>query len=144
MPIRTCTATAKRSGQRCTMPAVRGGELCFVHDPDRREAARAAQSAGGRAALARPTTVPDVVLERERDAVHLAALTISRMLRGEIEPAVANAIATLCNMALKAMSQEEVDEKMRKLEEQLRPLKDLSPQQLEAIVGAPRAAAGEH
>lgn len=77
---------------------------------------------------------PDVPLETEHDVRWIVRDTISRVRRGELDPRIANAIGQLCNVALSALKQSGVDSKVKAIEEQLRPLKDLGADRLLEIV----------
>ncbi len=134
----------KHDGSQCQAPARRGMTKCFLHDEGSRTAAQQARAAGGKKVMAGRGEPVEVRLENERDAIGLARVCIARMLNGQMEPPQAHAVAALCNMALKAMGQDETDKRLEELENRLRPLKGMSPAQLSALVEAEGASSRGH
>lgn len=145
-----CQGT-KKDGSRCTLRPIKGRPFCFTHDPKQAEKLAQTRSEGGRRAqerLREPNPLesePDAVVDSEGDVLRLVARTISQVRRGEMEPDMARVIGQLCSVALKAQSQGETDERLKKLEEQLRPLKDMDAGDLmRALREGHRAAPVDH
>jgi hypothetical protein len=110
-----CAAT-KRDGSPCTLPSYRSSDLCWAHSPETAERRRRGQSRGGRS---RPS----------RELVRLQARfeeLAEQVLSGEVERGVGAVAAQLLNGAracvanrLKAIEQEELVERMERLEQTL-------------------------
>lgn len=152
----TCGAK-KKDGSKCTVAKVAGKSRCWFHEPTlakERDAARLkggearVAQAGGRAevrrALARKvleeSVVGEVVLETQPQILALLAKTAKGLLIGQLSPDVASAVASLVNVALRAAKGSDADDRIKKLEEQTRVLKDLTPETLVEIVRTARAA----
>lgn len=145
-----CQGT-KKDGTPCTLRPIKGRPFCFTHDPKQADKLAQTRSEGGKRAqerLREPNPLedaPDVQLGSEGDVLRLAAQTISQLRRKEIDPEVARVIASFCSVALKAQSQGETDERLKKLEEQLRPLKTMDAADLmRALREGQRAAPVDH
>lgn len=71
---KSCRATTTK-GQPCKSLAISGSRYCFFHDPKKKAKRKAAQSKGGKNALARhrpePLDLPDVLLTSAHDVLHL-------------------------------------------------------------------------
>lgn len=147
----------KKDGEKCTVAKVAGKSRCWFHEPTlakERDAARLkggearVAQAGGRAevrrALARKALpeelVGEVVLDTQPQILKLLALTAKGLLTGQLSPDVSSAVASVCGVALRAQKGGETDDRLKKLEEQTRVLKDLTPETLVEIVRTARAA----
>jgi hypothetical protein len=64
-----------------------------------------------------PSTTADFPLSRAKDAVALLALTINQVLRGQIDPRIANAVGYLLTVQLKALELGETEERLAALEQ---------------------------
>lgn len=145
------SCTFERPDGPCRATPQKGRPFCFFHDPQHEDARRKARSEGGKEAarvIHEPhplANAPDVAIQSEEDVLALVALTVSQLRRGELEPDVARTIGQLCAVALKAQSQSETDERLKKLEEQLRPLKGMdSAELMKALREGQARAAGQH
>jgi hypothetical protein len=112
----------KQGGERCSARRVAGSNYCFFHDPDKEAERKAAQSAGGQknkmAVLASST--PDAKLQNSTDTVKLLADTINQVLRGEIDPKIANAVGYLVGLYMKAQHNSEIERRLIALESALK------------------------
>ena len=113
-----CTQV-KRNGQRCAARAQLGSSHCFFHDPASAPTRAAASKRGGERnhVAVLPSTTADYPLSRAKDAVALLALTINQVLRGQIDPRIANAVGYLVTVQLKALEQGETEERLATLEQ---------------------------
>jgi hypothetical protein len=87
-----CTAT-KRDGERCTQNAGGLNGLCWRHDPANAAQRRRTAAKGGRGKPNPETRAVKTLMD---------TLT-SRVLSGEVEPKVANAVVALQNVKLRAL-----------------------------------------
>lgn len=136
------------SGKGCGAPCMRKQNWCWFHSPEyqQRKAAISAMSAATRlenaAARNRSAAVlrtsGEVELTKPRDVLLLIGKTLTLLRRGVIEAEPARAIFAGCNVALTVFKQEGTDNRVDKLEEQMRPLKGLSKEHLTAYVDARR------
>jgi len=103
---------------RCRARPVSGSPFCFFHDPAKGQEREAAQRAGGlRNKLAvLPSTTPDAVLVTGKDVVQLLGKAINQVLRGEIDPKVANAVGYLGGLLMKAIHETELEVRLAALE----------------------------
>ncbi|MBU8934892.1 MAG: hypothetical protein KOO62_12975 [candidate division Zixibacteria bacterium] len=120
----------KLDGNRCKAWPGKDSEFCFFHDPSKQAEQRAARKRGYANSVAPSTKVsidaatlsknaPDVVIDSADDVKKLLAMTISQVRRGEIGVRVANCVGYLCNIALKAREQGELDERLIAIEEHI-------------------------
>jgi hypothetical protein len=101
---RRCPAINKR-GEKCKRYAAKGDDFCSAHDPRRVEIRKIAASKAGRAF--HPA--------RESAQIRRRILAmVEEVKRGDIEPQVAYAVSSLCNVAINTLR---VDLKVRELEE---------------------------
>ena len=112
-----CTAT-KENGEPCRSKPLNGSEFCFFHDPDRAEERKAASSAGGKAGTPKtlPPDAPWVSVRTPANVSEQIEATINRVLRGEIGHQVANSIAILLSLQLKAIDLQMDTERVESLE----------------------------
>ena len=96
-----------------------GSSHCFFHDPASARTRAAASKRGGERnhVAVLPSTTADYPLSRAKDAVALLALTINQVLRGQIDPRIANAVGYLVTVQLKALEQGETEERLATLEQ---------------------------
>ncbi len=150
MTDRACAHTHP-DGRTCeALPGA--NEFCYFHDPARAEERFAARSAGGISKSKADTIkrtmldaimageVHGVKLRDEADVLALCRASVNLLLKEALEPKIAQAIASMGGLALKALDQGKVDKKLDEFREQLRPLIGLTTQQLAEILrGAPEA-----
>jgi hypothetical protein len=118
---KTCCAT-KRDQSKCQASASPGSEFCFFHDPSKAEERREAQAQGGRQNRMKTldATAADVNVEDCGDARALLVRTINQVLKGEIDPRIANSVGFLTNLLMKAVEQHELETRIEQLEELLK------------------------
>jgi hypothetical protein len=118
---RQCTKV-KDDGNRCAAIALAGSTLCFFHDPAAASERAAASKRGGektRTAVLPPDT-PDFPLNNAGDAAALLAQTINLLLRGQLDPKIANAAGYLLGIKLRATDMGKVEERIAALEATLK------------------------
>ncbi len=93
--MRLCSATTK-AGKPCQRPAQGGGEFCIGHDPTKAGERRRTASRGGRG-----KTNPQT-----RAVKNLMDDLTTKVLSGDVEPAVSHAIVALQNIKLRAIEVE--------------------------------------
>jgi hypothetical protein len=116
-----CTQV-KPDGVRCAATALTGSTLCFFHDPAAAEERAAASKRGGeksRTAVLPPET-PDFPLNNAGDAAALLGRTINLLLRGQLDPKIANAAGYLLGIKIKATDMGKVEERIAALEAALK------------------------
>jgi hypothetical protein len=116
-----CTGL-KRDGNRCHAQALTGSRYCFFHDPAAAEERAAASKRGGektRPAVLPPGT-PDFPLNNATDAGALLGRTINQLLRGELDPKIANAAGYLIGLKMKAADLGKLEQRMVALEAALK------------------------
>ena len=59
--------------------------------------------------------VPDVKIENSRDVMMLLSQTINQVLKGIIDPRVANAVGYLANLQIKTFELNELEKRLAKL-----------------------------
>jgi len=112
-----CEGTTK-SGARCRAKAVSGSTTCWSHNEALAEKRTAARRTGGRnkrRAVLGPDS-PEISLRSGREAVDLARRMVDLVLRGELDPKVANSAGGLLNIFLRALSTEAVERRIEALE----------------------------
>jgi hypothetical protein len=121
---RQCTEV-NRDGDRCHAKALAGGSMCFFHDPASSQKRADAARRGGeknRAAVLPPET-HDFPLNSAGDASALLSRTVNQVLRGEIDPKVANAVGYLITVQIKALEVGKVEQRLAALESIVKPNK---------------------
>jgi hypothetical protein len=114
-------ATLKPDGSHCQARPLFGKFTCYFHDPDHTEDRMAASSRGG-ARKQRPPApslsqdVPDLPVNSRSDAVALLARTINQVLRGTIDPKVANSVGFLVGLTIRVMDTNLLEERLAMLE----------------------------
>jgi hypothetical protein len=111
----TCTAIRK-DGKPCQAQATKSG-LCLAHDPSLEEKRRAARKTGGRnkARIARLGKLVPPRLIAVYDHLEEA---LGQVHKGELDPRVATAMAALAGAMVRVLTSGELEERVRKLEEQ--------------------------
>lgn len=116
-PKRTC-AHIKPDGTACLARPQHGSDYCFFHDATTAEKRRESQRQGGiertRSKAVLPPGSAKVRIRGTADVVKLASQTIQQVQCGQIEVRIANSIAQLAGVVLKAM---ELTPVLRKEEE---------------------------
>jgi hypothetical protein len=113
----------KKNGERCGADAQNGKSLCVFHDPANAAEGQRARRAGGvnrtRRSAVLPVETPDHPLATPNDISNLLALSINRVLRGQLDPKVANAVGYLATVLVRTLEQGPLEERMAKLEAML-------------------------
>jgi hypothetical protein len=109
---------ATKSGARCRANAVSESTMCFAHDPALEGKRTAARRRGGeqkqRAVLRLDS--PEISLRSGSEAVDLARQMVGLVLRGELDPKVANSAGGLLNIFLRALTTEVLERRIEALE----------------------------
>ena len=104
-PRRPCEQV-KPDGKPCRTNAATGGRYCFFDDPEMAEERAAASRAGGkersRKVVVLPPDTPERPIKNAADVVELMSVTINRVVRGELDPKIANSVGFLAGVTLKA------------------------------------------
>src|SRR5208282_1918472 len=114
---RQCEHTTK-AGARCRANAVSESTMCFAHEPSLAAKRTAARRRGGehkQRGVLGPDS-PEISLRSGREAVDLARRMVDLVLRGELDPKVANSAGGLLNIFLRALSTEAVERRIEALE----------------------------
>jgi hypothetical protein len=110
----------KKNGARCTADSQLGKDDCVFHDPARIKDGHRARRAGGinrsRSSGVLPLDAPDHPLAKSADISVLLADSINQLLRGQLDPRVANAIGYLVSVQLRSFDQSALDDRMTKIE----------------------------
>ena len=103
----------KKDGSRCRANAQPNGQ-CVFHDPEKAADGRRARQAGGisrsRVAAVLPRDTPDCPLENPRHVAKFLAQCINQLLRGQLDPKVANAIGYQASVLLRSLEQKRLEE----------------------------------
>ncbi len=108
----------KPDGNRCAAAALTGSRLCFFHDPAAADERAAASKRGGeknRTAVLPPDT-PDFPLNNGDDAAALLARAINLLLRGQLDPKIANAAGYLLGIKMRASNTGKLEQRIADLE----------------------------
>jgi hypothetical protein len=118
----------KKDGGRCDANAQAGKDSCVFHDPAKAAEGQRARRAGGlrrsRTAAVLPAQTPDHPLRNTTEVSAFLAKSINQVLRGAIDPRVANSAGYLANVLLRALEQGPLEERMARLEAALDIAKD--------------------
>jgi len=109
-----CTAR-RRDGEPCRAVGTRDG-LCMAHSPALREKAQEARKAGGHNS-ARAKRLGRLVPPRLMAVYDTLELALGQVYRGEIDPRVATAMASLAGAMVKVLTSGELEQRVRLLEE---------------------------
>lgn len=106
------------TGERCGSYAQAGKGLCFVHDPQNKEAHLDACRRGG---SVKQTTIKHDLkkvtdIENPHDVIRLLSTTIEEVRAGKIDPKVANTIGYLSSHLLKAFEVANLEGKVEELQ----------------------------
>jgi hypothetical protein len=110
----------KADRSRCRANARHGSTYCFFHDPDSAIEREIARKNGGRersrSAAVLPADTPNKSLNSASDVTVLLTETINQVRRGEIDPRISNAVGYLAGILLKAKENEEIEQRIARLE----------------------------
>jgi hypothetical protein len=118
METSTRCEAIKPDRSRCEVAALAESEFCFFHDPARAAERRTAQSMGGKGNRMKTLDprIPDVKIESSEDVTALLSRTINDVLKGNIDPRVANAAAYLANIMMRAIEQNDHEKRLVRIE----------------------------
>jgi len=110
-------AASRRAGQPCTAPVLGDGRQCWAHDPALAEQRVAKRRLGGqnRATRKRLAKIMPIRLLPVWDALEKA---LADVLAGSLDPKQATAAAALARALAVILTAGEVEERIRRLEEQ--------------------------
>lgn len=113
---RRCRAT-RRDGEPCGGFGIAGSDLCFAHHPDVANRRAEARRRGGASAHSVPT-LPHrrLRLKEPQDVLHLLRETAEAVRCGQLDVRIANCLAYLSQVSLRAMEAGELEERVAKLE----------------------------
>src|SRR5208282_57685 len=114
---RQCEHSTK-AGARCRANAVSESTMCFAHEPSLAAKRTAARRRGGehkQRGVLGPDS-PEISLHSGSEAVDLARRMVDLVLRGELDPKVANCAGALLNIFLRAHTTEVLDRRIEALE----------------------------
>jgi hypothetical protein len=118
----------KKDGERCKANAQARKNFCVFHDPARVAEGQRARRAGGlrrsRPAAVLPHQTPDHPLGNTTEVSAFLAKSINDVLRGALDPRVANSAGYLANIPLRSLEQGPLEERLAKLEASLGIAKD--------------------
>lgn len=101
----TCTAV-KTDGERCKAQTLAGSDFCFFHHPgkssERREARRKGGLARSRKVICLPPGAATWQLETTGGVHDLLGMIATQVLQGRLDPKIANSVAYICSVALRA------------------------------------------
>ncbi len=111
-------AYVRPDGKQCGARRTLGSRYCYFHDPSKSVERTAARRAGGlkNKIAVLPANTPDLRLASPQDVAALVAGTINQVRRGEIDPKVANSIACLTAMLLRAIELAQIEQRLGDLE----------------------------
>jgi len=118
----------KKEGGRCGANAQVGTASCVFHDEARAAEGQRARRAGGlhrsRPAAVLPRQTPDHPLGNTTEVSAFLAKSINDVLRGALDPRVANSAGYLANILLRSLEQGPLEERLARLEASLGIAKD--------------------
>src|SRR5450755_4023651 len=118
----------KKDGERCGANAQAGKNFCVFHDPAKAAEGQRARRAGGlrrsRPAAVLPRETPDHPLGNTTEVSAFLAKSINDVLRGALDPRVANSAGYLANILLRSLEQGPLEERLARLEASLGIAKD--------------------
>jgi len=110
----------KGDGSQCEASVITGSMFCYFHDPAKAQERQVAQRAGGiarsRQAAVLPRETPDRPVRKICEVVEIMEETINQVRRGEIDPKVANSVAYIAGILLKALERGPLEERIASLE----------------------------
>ena len=106
----------KKNGQPCSARAVRNG-YCFGHVPDLEATRREARRRGG-FATSKSARASKLLPARLRPVAELLEKALEEVHEGQLDPRVGTAMASLAGALVKVFQTGEMEERLRKLEQQ--------------------------
>lgn len=109
------------SGRQCGGFAVSASAYCFAHDPASSQKRDEARRRGGRAGRMASLSGADASVRSFADVVTVVEATINDVRAGRLDVKIANAVALLSGVALKAIGQSDLETRLAALEAALEP-----------------------
>jgi hypothetical protein len=114
-----CRAT-RQDGQPCRGSALPGGELCWVHDPDRAEQAAEARRAGAvKTNKLRALKGRRARLDTAGSLMRFVATLAHRTLEGELAPDIARSVGYLCSLQIRLVETAAIERRLAAIETRL-------------------------
>lgn len=110
----------RKNGQRCNAFAIKGGDYCFTHAPEKEKARGIARVEGGVKRVVLSSSIIRLKRGKIKDVMRFLAKTITDVREGQISPQVANSVFMGCNSLLKCFEIYEIEEKLVKIERQIK------------------------
>jgi hypothetical protein len=120
-PKQRCEGVAL-GGAQCHAAALADSTFCFFHDPSKAAERHEAHAAGGRQNRMKTLGpgIPNVKIKDSRDVVALLSDTINQVRKGLIDPRIANSVGYLANQMVRVLAQNELEDRIQKLEEAIK------------------------
>lgn len=109
----------KNDGSQCEAQAIKGGNLCFSHDPLKADEKHEAVVKGGLSSKKNTLDLPSVKVKTVADVVNLLEDTVNRVRSGEMEIKVANCFGFLSGHLIKAIELSNLEKRIQFIEETL-------------------------
>lgn len=105
-------------GRSCSARAMDGSPFCFFHDPEKHEQRRQAQRKGGRrqSRLLANSPPREFTFSDPAEIAEFLAYVANRIVRGELDAKIANAVAYCADCALRAHGAGTIAERLARLE----------------------------
>ena len=109
------------SGKPCGGYAIAGSPYCFAHAPEQRDKRDAARRRGGQAGRVATLAESSVTVRSLGDVVALVEATINDVRAGRVDVRIANSVAVLAGVAIRAIERSDLDARLEALEAVLDP-----------------------
>ena len=109
------------SGKPCGGFAVAGSAACFAHAPEQAAKRDEARRRGGRAGRGATLAESNVAIRSLSDIVGLVEATINDVRAGRVDVRIANSVAVLSNVAIRAIERSDLEQRLTALEAVLDP-----------------------
>lgn len=107
-------------GEPCAAAALPGSTFCLFHDPERATERAEARRAGGversRRMAVLPEERPEPPLETVSDVTRLLGSTIWDLLKGRVDPRIANTVGYLAATMIRGIEAAELEQRLAALE----------------------------
>lgn len=105
-------------GSQCKAPAMTDSDFCFFHNPNKTEERIKASQGGGmkNKAITLPKESEPINIFSSSHVLNLLNETIHQVRTGKLDPKVANCVGYLSGIALKAIEQDKLEDRIVALE----------------------------
>lgn len=119
MPTRKFCEAVTPDGSPCQAAALPQSAFCYFHDESKAAERREAQARGGRQNRAKTLdpTAPDVKIACCGDLAPLLSRTINQVLKGQLDPRVANTVGYLVSIEMRVFEVRDLEARIDRLEE---------------------------